>query len=169
MNRSGPIPRKTPLKRSPMKSAVTATGFQAKPRKRINQVSAKRAAEADERAWVRQDALNRAGHRCLMESIAGVICGGPLDVDEIVPRGRRPGGHLDADNVQVLCRLDHGWKHTEPNHATALGLYGAELRDRRLQPPDQSERLVLEALRSLAAHRSRCVLGGWVLETHRGR
>jgi len=47
--------------------------------------------------------------------------GEPLDLDEIVPRGRG-GSATDPENVQVLCRAHHDWKHAHPEEAERLGL-----------------------------------------------
>lgn len=91
-------------------------------RSRLKPMSAKRAAEREDRVAVRERALRRAGYRCQAEGIAGLRCGGPLDVDEIILRSGRPGGHLEDDNVQVLCRQHHDWKHTHPTEAVAAGL-----------------------------------------------
>jgi hypothetical protein len=100
------------MKRSPMKRSG-----------RLRQQSAKRAAERDERAWVREDALHRAGHRCCaIDIVPEVTCWGPLDVDEIRSRGVNPGGHLDTANTQVLCRAHHDWRHAHPAEARARGL-----------------------------------------------
>ena len=102
-----------PLKRTAMKRG-------SKP---LSPRSKKRAAETDERAWVREDALHRAGHRCIaVDIVPEVKCWGPLDVDEIKGRGVNPGGHLDPGNVQVLCRGHHDWKHAHPSEASARGL-----------------------------------------------
>lgn len=85
--------------------------------------STKRQAEADRRDQVRRDALHRAGHRCQAKDLVPEVrCWGPLDVDEIEGRGVNPGGHLDPDNVQVLCRGHHDWKHAHPARAEELGL-----------------------------------------------
>ena len=92
-------------------------------RGRLRPRSDKRISEQQERQDVRELALARAGYRCSVpDGFAGVRCWGPLDVDEIAPRGVRPGGHLDDDNVQVLCRGHHDWKGEHPKEAHALGL-----------------------------------------------
>jgi 5-methylcytosine-specific restriction endonuclease McrA len=53
--------------------------------------------------------------------IGSITCSGPLDVDEIIPRGRG-GNYLDPENCQVLCRAHHRWKHDHPAEAERLGL-----------------------------------------------
>lgn len=120
MKRSGPLRRKTPLRSTPPPVGIAPIpGRKARLRAR----SRKTVAEADQRNDVRFAALVRAGWRCEATSkVPAVSCGGPLDVDEIVPRGVRPVGHLDPDNVQVLCRAHHEWKHAHPTEAAAVGL-----------------------------------------------
>jgi hypothetical protein len=108
-------------------------------------MSARRRATLPLRATVRADALQRAGYRCEATDIAArafplvddvapsvlstaivsfsrVDCRGPLDVDERCSRGVNPGGELDADNVQVLCRAHHEWRTAHPAWAHLLGL-----------------------------------------------
>lgn len=91
--------------------------------KGLNRVSDKRKAEEATRASVRVAALVRAGNRCEAPTVVPeLVCWGPLDVDEVVPRGVYPKGHLDLDNVQVLCRAHHDWKHDNPEEAVKRGL-----------------------------------------------
>jgi hypothetical protein len=105
--------RRTPLRRG---GALKRTGF-------LKRESRKRQAERDARRQVREETLARDGWRCVAADLdTGIPCGGPLDVDEMVSRARRPGGHLDASNTNVLCRSHHEWKHTEPARAYELGL-----------------------------------------------
>lgn len=67
--------------------------------------------------------MRRAGGRCqLADVVPEITCWGPLDADEIAGRGRRPGGHLDVDNVQIACRAHHEWKTREPLEAARRGL-----------------------------------------------
>lgn len=90
---------------------------------RLNHESAKRQSERPARAKVRADALEAAGHRCsAVDIVPEIVCGGPLDVDEIKSRGVNPGGHLDPTNVQVLCRLHHTWRTEHPEEARNRGL-----------------------------------------------
>jgi 5-methylcytosine-specific restriction endonuclease McrA len=89
----------------------------------IHRESRKRQAERDARRQVRETTLARNGWRCVAADLdTGVPCGGPLEVDEIVSRARRPGGHLDVANTQVLCARHNVWKETEPERAIELGL-----------------------------------------------
>lgn len=91
----------------------------------LARVSPKRKAEEDRRkdvilaVWTRDRFCVAApdGPR----PVGAVACGGPLDVDEIVGRGRG-GDYLDPDNCQLLCRRHHDWKHAHPEAATAVGL-----------------------------------------------
>lgn len=89
---------------------------------RLNFASEKTKNNAAERAEVRRIVLQRDMGLCqarfLVES---VTCSGPLDVDEVIPRGRG-GNYLDPDNCQVLCRMHHRWKHDNPAEAERLGL-----------------------------------------------
>lgn len=92
-----------------------------KPRKPLPVESEKRKRERPTRAKVAAAAKARgcAGRELVPE----VACWGPLDADEIVSRGRRPGGHLDPDNVWGLCRGHHEWKGLHPDEAHARGLW----------------------------------------------
>lgn len=75
-----------------------------------------------ERAKVRAAALQRDGYRCQgVYVVPEVKCWGPLDVDEIRPRGRG-GSELDVDNCRTLCRGHHEWKHMNPAEAERRGL-----------------------------------------------
>ena len=100
MKRSGPPRRKKPL----------------------NPMSQKRRAELGIRKRVREEVLERDRYKCVAKHLVDdVECWGPLDVDEVIPRGRG-GDWLDPDNCQVLCRAHHDWKHLHPAEATSLGL-----------------------------------------------
>lgn len=48
-------------------------------------------------------------------------CGGPLDVHEVVTRGRG-GSATDPGNCILVCRHHHDWIHRNPIEATTLGL-----------------------------------------------
>ena len=107
------LERRTPLNR----------GTSQLKRTPLNPVSKKRQREAKARTALNREALYRAGGRCqAVELVPEVTCSGPLDVDEIVLRSGRPGGHLDPENVQVLCRAHHDWKHDHPKEAVERGL-----------------------------------------------
>lgn len=89
---------------------------------RLRHASKKRAGERRKRLDVTKAAFARDRGCVAMDRVPEVKCGGPLDPDEIVSRARRPGGHLDLDNVQVLCRAHHDWKHEHPIEAVERGL-----------------------------------------------
>lgn len=92
-------------------------------RRRLAPASPKRKAEAEQRRQVVQYVTARDGARCAAaELVPDVKCWGPLDPDEVCPRSAYPGGHLDPENVQLLCRMHHDWKHAHPDQARQLGL-----------------------------------------------
>lgn len=76
--------------------------------------SAKRKAEADQRAEVRRITAERAGYRCQGPE-AGLPgdCFSPdptrpdLEVHEPRQRSTHPGSHLDASNTVLLCQRHH--------------------------------------------------------------
>lgn len=116
MKRSGPLRRNTPLRRTT----------------RLKPMSDKRRKELNKRTQVREEVLERDGYTCTAKEILPEIaCWGPLDVDEIIGRGRG-GDWLDVDNCQVLCRAHHMWKHDNPARALELGLSD------RLGPRDEN-------------------------------
>lgn len=97
--------------------------WQRRSRRPLPSQSRRRREERDEREDVREEVLDRAGYRCEAdELVPEVTCSGRLDVDEVIPRGVNPGGHLDPDNCQVLCRAHHDWKHANPAEAVSRGL-----------------------------------------------
>lgn len=89
---------------------------------KVNAFSEKTKSQMKDRELVRIQVLLRDHMQCTAKHlVASIECFGPLDVDEIIPRGRG-GSHLDADNCQVLCRAHHRWKHDNPAEAERLGL-----------------------------------------------
>lgn len=100
-------------------------GSPLKRKTRLGPVSAKRRAEAEERRRVLEVVARRDGRSCFGARMAPhVACSGPLDGDEVVPRGELPGGHLDPANVRLLCRFGHHrWKTENPDEAERFGLY----------------------------------------------
>lgn len=85
--------------------------------------SAKRIAEDPERERLRRLVHLRDGGQCQgRDKVPGVRCWGPLDVDAICPEGVRPGAHLVLENLHLLCRAHHNWKHANARLAVALGL-----------------------------------------------
>jgi hypothetical protein len=85
-------------------------------------MSAKRAAERDERTAVREQTLRRAGFRCQAPGAFGMRCAGDLDVHETFPRGPNPGSHLDASATLALCRAHHRYVTDHPQEAHDAGL-----------------------------------------------
>jgi len=89
---------------------------------RLNFASEKTKNNAPKRAEVRRIVFQRDMGLCRAKFLVGSItCSGPLDIDEVIPRGRG-GNYLDPDNCQVLCRAHHRWKHDNPAEAERLGL-----------------------------------------------
>lgn len=119
LRRTGPPARRTAL-------SSTASLTRGQPLARTGDLarqSTRRKAETATRRAVRDDTLAAAGYRCAaLDLVPEIQCWGPLDVDEITPRGVRPGAHLDRAQTQVLCREHHDWKHAHPIEAQALGL-----------------------------------------------
>lgn len=107
------------MRRSPIKRGTS----QLKRGGPLPRESAKRKAEAGRRAKTKRDALDRDGRRCTIAvDVPEVACWHPagpgaLDGDEYQPRGRRPGGHLDVDNVRGTCRAHHDWLDANPIEA----------------------------------------------------
>jgi 5-methylcytosine-specific restriction endonuclease McrA len=90
--------------------------------KKISFMSEKAKSQLPQREEVRRIVLQRDMGLCKAKFLVGFIsCSGPLDVDEVIPRGRG-GDHLNPDNCQVLCRMHHRWKHDNPAEAERLGL-----------------------------------------------
>lgn len=98
--------------------------FALPPKRRpLRRVSPKRAAEAKARAAVIASTHERSGWRCeARDLVPEVTCWGRLDCDESAPRSLYPGGHLDLDDTQSLCRAHHTFKELNPERARALGL-----------------------------------------------
>lgn len=89
---------------------------------RLNFASDKTKNNQEARAEVRRIVMQRDMGLCKAKFLVGSItCSGPLDIDEVIPRGRG-GNYLDPDNCQVLCRMHHRWKHDNPAEAERLGL-----------------------------------------------
>lgn len=88
----------------------------------LPQQSPKRIAEKTLRDKVVERAMKR-DERC--QGPAGGLpgkCGGPLDPHEIVARSQKPGGHLEIDNVIMLCRLHHTMVTDDPKLGFEMGL-----------------------------------------------
>lgn len=91
-------------------------------RTRLNPVSAKRLAEREQRAAVRETTLRRAGFRCQAPGAFGLPCYGRLEVHETFPRGPNPGSHLDSTVTMVLCSTHHNFVTDHPQEAHDAGL-----------------------------------------------
>ncbi len=125
MKRKKPLdPGSKPLKRTPLKrSSPLKSTSNGRPRSNLKPQSDKRRAENPARTAVRAATIARAGGKCEAAAIVPeIVCGGPLDTDEVKGRGVNPGGHLDLENTQALCRRHHDWKHANPAEARRRGL-----------------------------------------------
>lgn len=106
---------------------TSGTGGTSRARKPLPSKSKKTKSQEADRRRVRVEVLERDGYWCQVDGkIPGVRCGrvpgrADLEVHEVVPRGRRPGGHLDPDNCVALCPVHHEWITGNPAEATALG------------------------------------------------
>lgn len=125
LNRKTPLARGKPLDRGskPLKRTPLARGKNGLARSNLKPQSERRKAERGRREAVRAATIRRAGGECQAAGIVPEIaCWGPLDVDEVIGRGVKPGGHLDETNTQALCRAHHSWKHENPAEARRRGL-----------------------------------------------
>lgn len=119
MKRGGPLRRRTPLR----------------------QVSLKRIGERPQRQAVIREVMFRDGPGCYASKVilarmeAALEHGWPttcwhppgetlLDAHEVIQRSVRPGGHLEADNVRMVCRRHHEWIDAHQVTAATLGLHG---------------------------------------------
>jgi hypothetical protein len=106
------------------RSASLKRGAPLTRRTRLRAQSAKaRVRAALRRAFVARILAERGGCEAPLAFAVATMtpCGGPLDVHEVLPRGRG-GDPLDASNVRVICRNHHDQIHQRPVLATALGL-----------------------------------------------
>jgi hypothetical protein len=93
----------------------------------LRRQSVKARSQVAQRRKVVAQVIERDGLKCYGHTVLPMLhCFGPLDPHEIVPRGRRPGGHLDPANVRMVCRAHHDWAHGNPSAATAVGLLKRE-------------------------------------------
>lgn len=111
--------RKKPLRSDPAKTRE----WQQRSRKPIPRESTRRRSERPTRRKVVAQALARDGGCVARDLVPWITCWGPLDPDERCPRSVYPGGELDIDNVQMLCRRHHDWKTEHRIEAEAIGLY----------------------------------------------
>ena len=59
-------------------------------------------------------------------------CAGPIDCHHIWTLGQG-GPRVDADNIAVLCRLQHWFAHDHPLEAAELGMLGSAAYEQRKQ------------------------------------
>lgn len=120
------LTRRTPLKPRPRRGDPSNSEPQqtraesSKRRAPIRQQSNRAAAAQRERVKILKSMLGHTG-RALC-SVTG--CGREaVDADEIVLRSQLEDAATIEDNIQLLCRPHHDWKHANPNAAEAAGLY----------------------------------------------
>lgn len=149
MKRSGPLRRRTPLaRRAPLRRS-TPTGGPIVPRTapkpgerllgaypatsapvgrspirrtRLAPVSVKRSAALPARRRVVAAVLARDGGCVARRHGWTDACAGPLDVHEVVPRGRMASSWLDPDLCVAICRACHSWVADHPLLAQSAGL-----------------------------------------------
>lgn len=83
----------------------------------MRRISAKRAAQQRQRRAMLQATLH-GPVRCQWP---GGCVHEAVDPDERLPRSAG-GDPVDRDNVQLLCREHHDWKHAHPLQAAAMGV-----------------------------------------------
>lgn len=114
------LKRGKPLRSDPAKTRE----WQRRTQKKLPAESARRKAERPARAKVREEVLERDGG-CRGRGVLPGPCrhpqGLPLDVHEVVKRGRWRAGYLVVDNCLALCRAHHDWVETHDVEAKELG------------------------------------------------
>lgn len=120
-----PLTRKTPLRRvgpGARRFAASRTGL-PRSTKPLPARSAKMRNETTpaDKKWA--DAVKARDGGCVAATLVpDVECGGILEADHIVPKGRRPDLRHVLSNGQALCSRHHEWKHAHTVHAKVLGL-----------------------------------------------
>lgn len=125
MKRSAPPRRKAGLSPGARLVRLTALDMRAglaRARAPLARMSQRTIDQLPERQAVVRQVWARDKHCVARDLVPTVPCTGELEVDEICPRSACPGGHLNPDNCQLLCRGHHRWKHLNPRRAAALGL-----------------------------------------------
>lgn len=123
MERRQALKRGKPPKADPEKTRA----WQARSRKRIPAESVKHRKERGKRTAVRDEVLARDG-ACRNGGRVPVRCGSPdptrppLEVHEVISRGRWAGGYLEPGNCLALCQECHDWVTTHPIEAEEMGL-----------------------------------------------
>ena len=105
MKRSGPIQRKTPLRRV---SKKTAKRNRARSKFRLEQLAARPGCEARDTIWT-------------VEPTWSGCTRWATDLHEPLTRARG-GSVLDVSNTIATCRACHDWIHQYPTLATETGL-----------------------------------------------
>lgn len=131
MKRSGPPVRKKGLDRGEALKAnpETTRAWVDRTRKtnRLPAMSEKRKAEKPKRDRVRQEVIARDGG-CVARGLLPGRCASPfpdrppLEVHEVISRGRWAKGYLVADNCRALCQVHHDLVTAEPDLAEKVGL-----------------------------------------------
>jgi len=118
------LERRTELRRDTAAArSFAAQRSQLRRTGRLAPKSDKRQAEDPERERLRRLVWARDLGQCQARHLVpGVRCWGPMDVDAICPEGVRPGAHLVLENLHLLCRAHHDWKHANARLAVAVGL-----------------------------------------------
>lgn len=87
--------------------------------------SPKRRARRPDRRAVVAAAFRRDVYRCrAVNLLPEIVCSGPLDPHEVIPRSVWPDGQYEVSNVVTLCRAHHDHVTDHPAEAHALGLHG---------------------------------------------
>lgn len=115
MKRSGPIERRTPLRRTPFR--VTARPEQLR-RRPLSPVSSKRKRVGVDPA-LRERVIMRDGG-CIAVRLLPHSCWGRIDPHHVWRYGG--GGPDEAWNLIAVCRAAHDWIHAHPAEAIRLGL-----------------------------------------------
>lgn len=129
MKRSGPPARKKGLDRGrgPKADPATTRAWQDRSRQKLPAMSPRRKAEKPKRDRVRQEVLARDGG-CVARGVLPGRCASPfpdrppLEVHEVISRGRWAKGYLVADNCRALCQVHHDLVTAEPILAEKVGL-----------------------------------------------
>lgn len=88
-------------------------------------MSKKRRSQLVERAAVRSTVLARDVVCQAQRLVPELMCVGPLDVHEIIPRSAWPQAWLTPEACILICRNHHQWVDNHPAQARALGLHGS--------------------------------------------
>lgn len=123
------IRRRKPLQRGkpPKANPETTWAWERRSRKWIPHESERHRRERVTRNAVREEVLARDGG-CRNGGRVPVRCGSPdptrppLEVHEVISRGRWAGGYLEPGNCLALCQACHDWVTAHPIEAEEMGL-----------------------------------------------